>query len=123
MPRGTPRTVQIRFNLTEKEAKKLADNYAESGAPSRTAFLRAVALGPGWATKLPAWRQLAYQRSELRKIGVNINQLAEQINRSAKKDTLTDATWASVAGELGPLGRSLRLLFDDIKSELGKLSK
>ena len=123
MPRGNPRTVQIRFNLTPEEAEQLDLNVAEAGAQSRSTFLRGVAIGPAWATKLPAWRELTMIRTELRRIGTNINQLAAQVNRSAKAGEMTEAAWSNVAKELRPQHRGLKKLGNMISDQLNRLRK
>lgn len=123
MPRGNPRTIQIRLNLTPQEAEQLDLNVRESGAPSRATFLRGVAIGPSWATKLPAWRELTMIRTDLRRIGTNINQLAAQVNRGAKAGEMSEATWSDVAKELRPSHRGLRNLGSMISDQLNRLRK
>lgn len=123
MPRGNPRTVQIRLNLTPQEAEELDRIVRESGAPSRATFLRGVAIGPAWATKLPAWRELTAIKTELRRIGTNINQLAAQVNRAAKSGEMTEAIWAEVAKELRPQHRGLRKLGSMISDQLKRLRR
>lgn len=123
MPRGNPRTVQIRLNLTPQEAEQLDLNVRESGAPSRATFLRGVAIGPAWATKLPAWRELTMIRTEMRRIGTNINQLAAQVNRSAKTGEINEDTWSDVAKELRPQHRGLKKLGNMISDQLDRLRK
>lgn len=123
MPRGNPRTVQIRLNLTPEEAEQLDRNVREAGAPARSTYLRGVAIGPAWATKLPAWRELMAIKTELRRIGTNINQIAAQVNRGAKAGEMTEATWSDVAKELRPQHRGLRKLGIMISEQLDRLRK
>jgi len=122
MPRGDARNIQIRFNLTEAEALKLKANLEESGAPSRTAFLRAVALGPGWNTKLPAWRELAFLRSELKRQGENLNQIARVLNQ-AKKGGIDPALFFEIRDQIIPIYNENTSLSAAIKDQLDRLKK
>ena len=84
------KTVRISFRMTEEDVAQLDALMALQGFRSRSKYLRNVAIGPRVSrrnlrrTDANLSKQIEILRAEIKRIGVNYNQVVRAVNSMAK---------------------------------------
>lgn len=93
------RTKCFKMRLTEAEHAAI---HAKAQAAGCTVadFVRAIVLGIDQTRVLPAAREIVGLSSEVRRIGVNLNQIARHLNTTAKAGPLAARDFAGLADAL-----------------------
>ena len=119
------KTVRISFRMTEEDVAQLDALMALQGFRSRSKYLRKVAIGPRVSrrnlrrTDANLSKQIDILRAEIKRIGVNYNQVVRAVNSMAKlRDRQGNAVITShtIEGKLTDLRQMMISVLDKVEA-------
>ena len=119
------KTVRISFRMTEEDVAQLDALMALQGFRSRSKYLRNVAIGPRVSrrnlrrTDANLSKQIEILRAEIKRIGVNYNQVVRAVNSMAKlRDRQGNAVITShtIEGKLTDLRQMMISVLDKVEA-------
>lgn len=119
------KTVRISFRMTEEDVAQLDALMALQGFRSRSKYLRKVAIGPRVSrrnlrrTDANLSKQIEILRAEIKRIGVNYNQVVRAVNSMAKlRDRQGNAVITShtIEGKLTDLRQMMISVLDKVEA-------
>ena len=125
------KTVRISFRMTEEDVAQLDALMALQGFRSRSKYLRKVAIGPRVSrrnlrrTDANLSKQIEILRAEIKRIGVNYNQVVRAVNSMAKlRDRQGNAVITShtIEGKLTDLRQMMISVLDKVEAISAEVS-
>ena len=102
---GLKRTVQIKFRVTEAERDMIYEKMALIGTNNLAAYMRKIAID-GYIINVDT-TDIKPIAAECQKIGVNINQIARQVNTTTR---IYEQDFADIKRWIAEIWRLLRLI-------------
>ena len=125
------KTVKVSFRMTEEDVAKMDALMALQGFRSRSKYLRKVAIGPRVfrrnlrRTDANLSKQIEILRAEIKRIGVNYNQVVRAVNSMAKlRDKQGNAVITShtIEGKLTDLRQMMISVLDKVDTISAEVS-
>ena len=101
---GLKRTVQVKFRVTEAERDMIHEKMALLGTNNLAAYMRKIAID-GYIINVNT-TDIKAIAAECQKIGVNINQIARQVNSTTR---IYEQDFADIKRWIAEIWRLLRL--------------